>query len=137
MILYVLAAILPLPRIRILKAWSSLDQLRTIWKSTLPEQLKKGFFRAVVESVLLYGSFTWTLTKRLQNELNGTYTRMLHAILNIHWSTRPSKGRLYGSLSQITSVIEDRRTRFAGHSYRSKDEVVIDLKPKHGKAKVR
>ena len=70
--------------IRILKAWSALDRLRTIWKSTLPEQIKKGFFRAVVESVLLYGSSSWTLTKRLESKLNGTYTRMLRVILNIH-----------------------------------------------------
>ena len=70
--------------IRISKAWSALDRLRTIWKSTLPEQIKKGFFRAVVESVLLYGSSAWTLTKRLESKLNGTYTRMLRVILNIH-----------------------------------------------------
>ena len=70
--------------IRISKAWSALDRLRTIWKSTLPEQIKKGFFRAVVESVLLYGSSAWTLTKRLESKLNETYTRMLRVILNIH-----------------------------------------------------
>ena len=36
-------------------------------------------------------------------------------------------------------MIKERRTRFAGHCYRSKDEVVSDLilwTPKHGKAKV-
>ena len=70
--------------IRISKAWSALDRLQTIWKSTLPEQIKKDFFRAVVESVLLYGSSAWTLTKRLESKLNGTYTRMLRVILNIH-----------------------------------------------------
>ena len=30
--------------IRISKAWSALDRLRVIWKSTLLEQIKKGFF---------------------------------------------------------------------------------------------
>ena len=30
--------------IRISEAWSALDQLRTIWKSTLREQIKKGFY---------------------------------------------------------------------------------------------
>ena len=70
--------------IRISKAWSALDRLRIIWKFTLPEQIKKGFFRAIVESVLLYGSSAWTLTKRLESKLNGTYTRMLRVILNIH-----------------------------------------------------
>ena len=36
-------------------------------------------------------------------------------------------------------MIKERRTRFAGHCYRSKDEVVSDLilwTPKHGQAKV-
>ena len=66
---------------------------------------------------------------------------MLRAILNIHWSTHPSKECLYGNLAQITSVIKERRTRFgfAGHCYGSKDEVVSDLilwTPKHSKSKV-
>ena len=125
--------------IRISKAWSTLDRLRTVWKSTLPEQIKKGFFRAVVESVLLYGSSAWTLTDRLENKLYRTYTRMLRAIVNIHWSTHPKKESLYGNLAQITSVIKERRARFAGHCDRNKDEVVSDLilwTPKHGKAKV-
>ena len=125
--------------IRISKAWGAIDHSRPIWKSTLPEQIKKGFFRAVVESVLLYGSSAWTLTKRLESKLNGTNTRMLRAILNIHWRIYPSKERLYGDLVRITSVIKERRTRFPGHCYRSKDEVVRDLTLwtlKHGKAKV-
>ena len=126
--------------IRILKAWSALDRLRTIWKSALPEQIKKGFFRAIVESVLLYGSSAWTLTKRLENKLDETYRQMLRPILNIHYSTHASREHLYGNLAQITSAIKGRRTRFAGHCYRSKDEVVSDLilwTPKHGKAKVK
>ena len=64
---------------------------------------------------------------------------MLRTILSIHWSVYPSRGCLYGNLSQITSAIIERRTRFAGHCHRSKDEVFIDLilwTPKHGKAKV-
>ena len=125
--------------IRIFRAWSDLDRLQTIWKSTPPEQIKKGFFRAVVELVLLYGSSAWTLNKNLENKLNGTYTRMLRAILKIHWSIHPSKEHLYGNFVQITLVIKERRTRFAGHYHKSKDEVVSDLilwTPKHGKAKV-
>ena len=31
--------------IRISKAQSALDRLRAIWKFTLPEQIKKGFFQ--------------------------------------------------------------------------------------------
>ena len=108
--MHISAAISPL-----LKKRSALERLRTMRKSTLPEEIKKGFFRTVVESVLLYGSSVWTFTKRLENKLNGTYTRMLSAILNIYWSAHPSRERLYGNLVQITSVIKVRRTRFAGH----------------------
>ena len=39
----------------------------------------------------------------------------------------------------MTSVIKERRGRFAGHCYRSKNEVANDLirwTPKHGKAKI-
>ena len=43
-------------KIRIAKSWAALDKLRSIWKSQLNTTLKRNFFRAVVESVLLYGS---------------------------------------------------------------------------------
>ena len=64
---------------------------------------------------------------------------MFLAILNINWSVHLSKERLYGNLVQITSVMKEKRARFAGNCYRSQDEVVSHLilwAPKHGKAKV-
>ena len=52
-------------------------------------------------------------------ELDGTYTRILRAILNISCKEHPSKIRLYGNIPPLTSIIRIRRTRFAGHCYRS------------------
>ena len=49
------------------------------------------FFQAVAVSVLLYGSTTWTLTKCLENKLNGSCTRMLCAALNKSWKQHPTK----------------------------------------------
>ena len=60
---------------RIAKSWTALNKLTCIWKSNLPDNLKRNFFKAVVESVLLYGSTTWTLTKAMEKNLDGTYTR--------------------------------------------------------------
>jgi len=40
--------------------------------SNLPLRLKINFFRATVESILLYGAETWTMTKELNTELDGT-----------------------------------------------------------------
>ena len=42
--------------VRIAKAWSALNRLKTIWKSSLLNSLKRNFFRAVFESALVYGS---------------------------------------------------------------------------------
>ena len=66
----------------------------------------------MVESVLLYGSEAWTLTKKHEKKLDGTYTRMLRAILNISWKEHPTKIRLYGNIPPLTSIIRIRRTRF-------------------------
>ena len=51
-------------KIRIAKSWAALDNLSSMWKSPLSTTLKRNFFRAVVEYILLYGSEAWTLTKK-------------------------------------------------------------------------
>ena len=121
--------------IRFAKAWSALNKLDKIWKSNLSPQLKRNFFRATVESVLLYGATSWTLTKTLEKMLDGAYTRMLRAVLNISWREHPTKRVLYGDLPPISQTLRDRRLRFAGHCFRSKEELASDLvlwQPNHG-----
>ena len=88
-------------------------------------------------SILLYGCTTWTLTKRLE-KLDGNYTRMLRAILNRSWQQHPTLHQLYGHLSHITKTIQARRTRHAGHYWRSIDEIVSDVllwTPAYGQSK--
>ena len=100
--------------------------------------MKRSFFQAAVTSILLYGYTTWTLTKRLEKKLDGNYTRMLGAILNKSWRQHPTKHQLYGYLPPITKTIRVRRTRQAGHSWRSRDELIRDVllwTPTHGRAK--
>ena len=91
-----------------------------------------------VVSILLYGCTTWTLTKRLEKKLDGNYTRMLRAILNRSWQQHPTWRQLYGHLPPIMKTIQTRRTRHAGHCWRSKDEIVSDVllwTPAYGQAK--
>ena len=100
--------------------------------------MKRSFFQAVVISILLYGCTTWTLTKRLEKKLDGNYTRMLRAILNKSWRQHPTKHQLYGHLPPITKTIQVRRTRHAGHSWRSRDELISNVllwTPAYGRAK--
>ena len=89
--------------------------------------MKHSFFQAAVMSILLYGCTTWTFTKRLEKKLDGNYTRMLQAILNKSWRQHPTRHQLYGHLPPITKTIQVRRTRHAGHCWRSRDELISDV----------
>ena len=123
---------------RLMKAWTAIDKLSVIWKSNLSDKMKRSFFQAVVMSILLYGCTTWMLTKWLKKKLDGNYTRMLWAILNRFWWPHPTRHQLYGHLPPITKTIQVRRTRHAGHCWRSRDELRSDVilwTPTYGRAK--
>ena len=123
---------------RLTKAWTAINRLSIIWKSDPTDKMKRSFFQAAVISILLYGCTTWTLTKRLEKKLDGNYTRMLRAILNKSWRQHPTRHQLYGHLPPITKTIQVRRTRHAGHCWRSRDEFISDIllwTPTHGRAK--
>ena len=51
---------------------------------------------------------------------------MLRAILNKSWRQHPTRHQLYGHLPPITKIIQVRRTRHAGHCWRSRDELIND-----------
>ena len=69
----------------------------------------------------------------LEKKLDGNYTRMLRAILNKSWRQHPTRHQ-----PPITKTIQVRRTRHAGHSWRSRDELISDVLlwiPTYGRAK--
>ena len=118
------------------KAWTAIDKLSIIWKSDPTDKIKRSFFQAAIASILLYGCTTWTLTERL--ELDDNYTRMLRAILSKSWRQHPTRYQLYRHLPPITKTIQARRTRHAGHCWRSRDELISDVllwTPTYGRAK--
>ena len=51
-------------QVRKAMVWKVCNKLTKIWKSTLSRNLKIKLFHATVESVLLYGCETWTITAR-------------------------------------------------------------------------
>ena len=112
---------------RLTKAWTAINKLSIIWKSELTNKMKRNFFLAAVVSILLYGCSTWALTKRLEKKLDGNYTRILRAILNKSWWQHPIRHQLYDHLPPITKTIQVRRTRHAGHCWRSRDELISDV----------
>ena len=89
-------------------------------------------------SILLYGCTTWMLTKYMEKRLDGNYTRILRVILNKSCKQHPTKQQLYSHLPPITKTIKVRRTRRAGHCWRSRDKLMIDILlwiPSYGQAK--
>ena len=76
--------------------------------------------------------------KKLEKKFDGNYIKMLRAILNKTWRQHPAKQQLYGHLQPIMKTIKVRRTRHAGHCWRSRDELIRDVLlwiPSHGQAK--
>ena len=97
-------------KVRKSQAWKSCNKLNKVWQSSLSKSLKLPTFLALVESVFLYGSETWTLTKRLEKSIDGNYTRLLRMGFNVSWSEHVANSELYGNLSKSF-----RRLKFSGH----------------------
>jgi hypothetical protein len=105
--------------VRIPLAWAAAKKLNRIWKSHLDRKLKVSFFQAVIQSILLYGCETWSLTKTLNRRLDGAYTRLLRFALDIPWEDHIKNTAVYDKLPKISKVIRQRRLRYAGHCMRS------------------
>ena len=122
----------------LIEMFKAINRLTIIWKWDLTNKMKRSFFQAAVASILLYRCTTSTLTKRLEKKLDGNYRRMLWAILNKSWRQHPTRHQLYGHLPLFRKTIQVRRTRHAGHCWRSRDELIRDVllwTPTHGRAK--
>ena len=113
-------------KVRKAKAWSALNKMHVIWKSSMNRNLKIRLFRATVESVLLYGAETWTLNRKLTKKLDGCYTRMLRVVQSISWKDFVNNNTLYGDLPKVTDTLRVKRLRLAGHIWRG-NEVVKEL----------
>ena len=72
-----------------------------------------------------------------QNALRKSYMGTAQAILKEFWKQCPTKQQLYSHSPPISKTIQVRRTRYAGHFWRSKDELISDVLlwiPTHGRA---
>ena len=118
---------------------TSFATLQSIAKSTIIMNLEKQFrvvlnFWSVVYiyiyicvCVCVCGYTMWTLTKRIEKKLDGNCTKMLQAILNKSWKQYPTKRQLNGHLPLVSKAIQIRWTRYAGHCWISKDELINDV----------
>ena len=70
----------------------------------------------------------------MNSEIDRTHTRLFRHALNINWWRHVTNVDLYGDLPKISSVIQQRRLRLAGHCHRIDESVanVMQWKPEHG-----
>ena len=108
-------------------AWAACNKLRTIWKSNLKKEMKRRLFVATVESVLLYGADTWTITKTMEKRLDGCYTRMLRMACNVTWRDKMTNEELYQGMPKISTKVAMRRMKLAGHCVRHPEEEASKL----------
>ena len=107
--------------------------------SQTAEDLEIQHQEETVESILLYGSETWTLTKTLQKRLDGCYTRMLRMAYNISWKEKMTNVQLYDGLPPVSSKVASRRLKLAGHCVRHPEEEASKLilwEPTQGRSNV-
>ena len=124
--------------IRKAKAWNALNKMNRVWKSKMKRKMKVRLFRSTVETILLYGSETWTITKSLGKRIDGCYSRMLRAALNIRRSDKVSNAEVFQEIPRVTEKIRTQRLKLAGHLARHDDLVGHELlmwKPAHGQSR--
>ena len=117
------------------RAWKALNGMTRIWTSRVKPELKKMFFLSTVETILLYGCESWSVTEAQEKTLNGTYTRMLRKALNVHWTSHMTNEELYGEVPTVCNKIASRRLKLAGHCHRDPELITQSLvlwEPKHG-----
>ena len=122
-------------KVRRAKTWKALNSMDKVWRSSMNSDTKRRLFVSTVESVLLYGCETWTLTVADEKALDGLYTRLLRRALNVSWEEHIRNVDLYGNLPRLSDKIRERRMKLAGHSVRHPELVASGLvlwEPAHG-----
>ena len=105
--------------------------MNSMLKSRLPDTMKRTFSEQLLSlstrNMLIYGSFSGTLTIALEQRLNGNYTRILHEILNRSWKDHLNNKEIYGNIPDICTSIRHQRLRFSWHCWKSKFKLALDV----------
>ena len=103
-------------KIRKAQAWQALNKMNCIWNSNMRKEIKVGFFVAAIESILLYGCESWTVTPDIECLLNVTYTKMLRKATDVKWWECMTNAEVYEELP-LGNKITAKRMKLAGHCH--------------------
>ena len=82
-----------------------------------------------VDSIFLYNSELWTLTKTAENKIDSYHRRILRRAINVRWPNKISCEDLYNKTKQETwsGKIKTQRMRWYGHVIRLPEEAPAKL----------
>ena len=91
-----------------------------LYKNRNSVKTKLRTFQAYVSSVFLYNSEVWTLTEKLNHNIDVFQRKLLRKILDIKWTRRLSNVKLYeyAKSEPWSKTIKRRRLSFLGHVMR-------------------
>lgn len=69
------------------------------------------------------------VNQEMLDRLNGCYTQLLRIAHNVDWTAHACNSFLYGNgtIPPLADTIAKRTLRFAGHTFRVKDQLVPDI----------
>ena len=76
------------------------------------------------------------MTVNLTKAFDDVYIRMLRVVHQVSWSDHTKNWDIYGNLPKLSTNIQHRRMKFAGHGYRKSELEASQLmlwQPTHGK----
>ena len=103
-------------------------------KNNQPTVIDRNTWNYTTVNYFLLIAVTWTYNCSLRIQL----LEIISLYTNKSWQQHPTRHQLYGHLPPITKTIQVRRTRHAGHCWRSRDERISDVllwTPTYGQAK--
>lgn len=80
--------------------------------------------RTLVETVLLYGSKTWSFSTRLEKRVDRCYKNPLRRAQNFSQKDHAMLERVYGGLATLSLRLKQKHLQFTGHCYR---EIISSL----------
>ena len=83
----------------------------------ISEKVRLRAFKQYVESIFLYNSELWTLTKTLQNQIDSFQRRLLRKVIHVRWPRINTNERLY-ECTPWSKIIRRRRLNWFGHLLR-------------------
>ena len=100
-------------KIRKAQAYQALNKMNCMWNLNMRKEIKVRFFVAAIESILLYGCDSWTVTPKIECMLNGTDRKAT----NIKWWERRTNAEVYEELPLLGNKLAARRMKLAGYCH--------------------